>query len=145
MNESKNAGISLLLNLTSLVLPGAILKDLAIGALASAIEYDTIGSAVNALVPRNDLALNCKVCRKNTHYYIQSNSIIKCASCFENNLEKTTRYEDKIYVLKNGIYQAKKQNVGAFKPRGTITSFSSSTASTFNSINSHETKFKPKE
>lgn len=114
-SEVKNAATGLILSIASTFLPGGFVKDLIVGSMIDAIELDSVSSAVEKVVPRNDLALTCQVCGTNTHHYAEDQSIIKCSTCIEKRVDKKVEHNDRIFVLKNGLYQMEQKKVGEFK------------------------------
>ncbi|RXQ88502.1 hypothetical protein EO244_15340 [Ancylomarina salipaludis] len=135
VSKAKNAGAVFLFDLASSLLPGGAAKELFAGMISDIIETD-LTSGVKKTVPYNDIALFCGVCNKDTHYYIKdkSDSLIKCSNCFEKNLRKKINFENKVYILENGLYKLDNKRLAfqkslysnSFEKRDSPSSFSKS-------------------
>ena len=110
-SEAKNAGFFFLVDIVGNMLPGGFAKDLAVGMVSDAIEATSISSAVEQVVPFNNIILKCERCGTNSHYFVKKEGLITCKDCFRNNVESNFERKDKIYLLKNNISIVKNELV----------------------------------
>ncbi len=109
-SDAKNAGKTFLLHLASSILQlpdiaSNFIKDITSGMISDAIEASSTDYAANKTVPINSLVLKCDICDSFTNQYVKSDNLIRCKKCFVKKLDKVINHNDKIYLLKNGIFR----------------------------------------
>jgi len=103
ISEAKNAGFVYLIDVISNILPGGFIKDLAAGMISDAVEVFSLKSAVDEVIPFNNIILTCERCGSNSHYFVKKDGLITCKDCFRNNVESEIERPNKIYLIKNNI------------------------------------------
>jgi hypothetical protein len=107
VSDSKHALAGFCLDLFGTVLPGGFAKDLAVGVVADAVEASSLHSAVDHVVPMNEVALKCDVCGTWSRFHVRNDGSTKCKRCFERGLDAQVHFSDRIFVMQRGIYQVR--------------------------------------
>ncbi|MCI1779246.1 MAG: hypothetical protein LKI53_04730 [Bacteroidales bacterium] len=110
-SQAKNAGTIFIVDIVANMLPGGFAKDLAAGFVSDAIEALSIDSAVNQVVPQNQISLQCERCGTYSQFYVKKDGLITCKKCFQNNVESNFERKGRIYLLKDNITLIKNELV----------------------------------
>lgn len=104
-SDDPSSGRRFVADLVTSVLPGNFLTGLATGVAVDVFLGSDLGGAFEKVAPYNEVAATCNYCYTLSHYYVRHNGHLICPNCMSRNLAGKMRYNDKIYILKNGLYQ----------------------------------------
>jgi hypothetical protein len=102
-SNSKNAVLSLAIDLTGMMLPGGLLKDIAVGVVSDIVETTSYERSVKKIIPYNNIILQCYHCGKYTHYYASIKDKITCTKCSQEQLIENNKDVNKIYLFPEHI------------------------------------------
>ena len=77
--------------------------------ISDAIEVGSLNFAVDETVPVNKITLKCDICESYTNQYVKHDGLIKCKKCFAKKLDKQISHNDKIFILKDGLFRIKEE------------------------------------
>lgn len=103
LSPTKGAWPSFVVNIMSQFIPGGLVKNLVAGMVSDVIEMSSLSGAISQITPYNNLVLICDICRRDTHYYVKNDGLIKCRHCLKKNASKRISRKDKIYIFHNSI------------------------------------------
>jgi len=86
-------------------LPGGFLTNLTTSLATDVLLGKETSRAVDEITPHNEIAAPCSKCQRFTNYFFRKDGSLVCSNCLASDVSKTVRHNDKIYVLRNGVYQ----------------------------------------
>jgi hypothetical protein len=104
-DPNSSAGTRFIAELVTTNLPGGFLTSLATNIAIDILLGSQLSTAIDEVTPYNEIVLLCNGCRASTHYYARKSSRILCSRCLTAEVGNTVHHKDKVFVLKNGVYQ----------------------------------------
>jgi len=102
-SEDSRAGKRFVLSVITSTLAGGIITNLATEIAAEVFLGSQVSKATDQMTPYNQLALKCDICERYSNYYIRKKSRITCKACLSTDIGSQVHFNDRIYVLQNGI------------------------------------------
>jgi hypothetical protein len=108
-SDEPNAGKRFLVDLATMNLPGGFVKDFLVNAASDVFFGNEMSTAVHRITPYNPIILECFHCGKSTHYYVRKGGRVVCSDCLKNDIRGMIRHNDKVYVLREGVYRVHRE------------------------------------
>lgn len=109
VSEEPGAGVRFLVDIVGLTLPGGVVKELVLDAAADMFLGSELAEATRKVTPYNEVIVRCNRCGRTTHYYVLKDGWILCSNCATDEMRVWAKENDRVYVLRNGVYRIKNE------------------------------------